>query len=398
MVVSMSVMGGDKFIAGYLGLSVGASGMFLQGYLDEKARIDGKVFAFSSGRRIPGKRCGKTYISAGYKCRSGSAGAGSESAKELARRSRIAKGLKLKEDTPPSTKTAMPKLRQDALLTNDPRAEGFYDGALDALGTISDGAGERVSRIKALINDLGFQCVTFDKIGSSLDEKENLINQIKNKDKDVTWANYMEVEEFNTNLLQDLQGKLSRTKSANRKAQLQAQISEVKDVIDDQKKRRLSEMLPRSTAAGTAFPSSGHIGISTMNLTRSTEPWKVNIDAIKNVSNRIFDNPGQASTFAHEVETRQFLDKAGDDALLVYLHEMGHLMQFAARDQAGADVFPKGSLDSAVTSYGKTNNREYFAETFVAWTLDAKRLQATDPQGFELIETAMSALEKKKNG
>jgi hypothetical protein len=51
-----------------------------------------------------------------------------------------------------------------------------------------------------------------------------------------------------------------------------------------------------------------------------------------------------------------------------------------------------------VTSYGKTNNREYFAETFVAWTLDAKRLQATDPQGFELIEMAMDALEKKKNG
>lgn len=87
------------FWAGYYGLRLDASDQFIQGYLDESRRLDGKLFAFSSGRRIPGKKCGGTYISAGYKCQKENAGAGSESAKELAARSRAAKGLKPKADT-----------------------------------------------------------------------------------------------------------------------------------------------------------------------------------------------------------------------------------------------------------------------------------------------------------
>jgi hypothetical protein len=69
------------------------SSAFRAGYMDEFRR-DLKLSSFSSGKKIPGKKCGGSYISAGYNCRKERTGPGSDSAAELADRARAAKGLK----------------------------------------------------------------------------------------------------------------------------------------------------------------------------------------------------------------------------------------------------------------------------------------------------------------
>lgn len=85
------------FWAGYYGIRADASDPFVQGYLDALERLDGRKTTFSTGKKIPGKKCGGAYISASYNCKKENTGAGSESAKNLAARARAAKGLKPKQ-------------------------------------------------------------------------------------------------------------------------------------------------------------------------------------------------------------------------------------------------------------------------------------------------------------
>ena len=70
---------------------------------------------------------------------------------------------------------------------------------------------------------------------------------------------------------------------------------------------------------------------------------------------------------------------------LVYIHEMGHQVHY----KAGTPSPPRGI--GSVTQYGAVNEREWFAEHFSLWLLDAEAYAQADPDGARFIEDTVRA-------
>jgi len=69
---------------------------------------------------------------------------------------------------------------------------------------------------------------------------------------------------------------------------------------------------------------------------------------------------------------------------VTYLHEMGHQVHFTAGTP------PRPGAAKNLSEYSQTNDREWFAEHFTAWMLDADEYRRYDPVGAEFIENAVN--------
>ena len=67
---------------------------------------------------------------------------------------------------------------------------------------------------------------------------------------------------------------------------------------------------------------------------------------------------------------------------------MGHQVQWAA------DLKRRPRDAKSLTKYGTTNDKEYFAEHFVAWVIDADSYRAFDPIGADYIEAEVNLASK----
>lgn len=86
----------------------------------------------------------------------------------------------------------------------------------------------------------------------------------------------------------------------------------------------------------------------------------------------------------------------GKDAafdLATYLHEVGHQIQWISEAE-DSSLATKAPRDKPVTRYGMTNNMENFAEGFTLWTLDAKGLKAKNPEMHDYIQESVAAAMK----
>ena len=72
------------------------------------------------------------------------------------------------------------------------------------------------------------------------------------------------------------------------------------------------------------------------------------------------------------------------DEMATYLHEIGHQVHYTI----GAPLFPE-EVAGSLTDYGATNSKEWFAEHFTAWMLDAEGYAKLDPVGAKFIEDSL---------
>jgi len=76
------------------------------------------------------------------------------------------------------------------------------------------------------------------------------------------------------------------------------------------------------------------------------------------------------------------------------LHEIGHQIHFWATNEAGDYA---RSLSKRLTVYGATNDKEYFAELFTAYSLNKKALKAFDEELHDRMEELLNMAIKSKN-
>ena len=74
------------------------------------------------------------------------------------------------------------------------------------------------------------------------------------------------------------------------------------------------------------------------------------------------------------------------ERFFVWLHELGHQVHFK-----GGTKNPPTGIAGSVTQYGATNNKEWFAEHFSLWLVDAPAYAEYDPVGAKFIEDTMRA-------
>jgi hypothetical protein len=65
-----------------------------------------------------------------------------------------------------------------------------------------------------------------------------------------------------------------------------------------------------------------------------------------------------------------------------YLHEMGHNVHLRAGYPAPS---PPKDIKGSVTDYGSKNEKEWFAEHFTLWMLDADAYEKVDPVGAQFV-------------
>jgi len=75
------------------------------------------------------------------------------------------------------------------------------------------------------------------------------------------------------------------------------------------------------------------------------------------------------------------------------LHEIGHQVHFWATNEAGDYA---RSLSKRITVYGATNDKEYFAELFTAYSLNKKALKAFDEELHDRMEELLNMAIKSK--
>ena len=75
------------------------------------------------------------------------------------------------------------------------------------------------------------------------------------------------------------------------------------------------------------------------------------------------------------------------------LHEIGHQVHFWATNEAGDYA---RSLSKKLTVYGETNDKEYFAELFTAYSLNKKALKAFDEELHDRMEELLDMALKSK--
>lgn len=102
-------------------------------------------------------------------------------------------------------------------------------------------------------------------------------------------------------------------------------------------------------------------------------------DLIKTNIREVLNAPvgRQFGTFSENSES------SSDEALIVYLHEMGHQLHYSAGlPRVDENVL----LLRASTLYASTNDREYAAEHFIPWAITPEAFRKADPSGYDFVD------------
>lgn len=162
-----------------------------------------------------------------------------------------------------------------------------------------------------------------------------------------------------------------------------AHLNQVRQGLEYQPEWTNTDLLQRSIPSskevlGFTRPDINHVVIS---VEAQKTPFRLSGADMQRAMDRTFkaaieyedgdDLPWSISDVAPNKETAEFI---------TYLHEMGHQIHYSVNKP----LFPEevGSLND----YGASNSREWFAEHFVAWTLDAQGYAQLDPAGARFIE------------
>jgi hypothetical protein len=215
-------------------------------------------------------------------------------------------------------------------ITSNPRySKTSLNDALGALNT--PGASERVALFQQFVNQYKTQVVLYDVDGRDLPQ----FNRVKSALRDQSWADG-----------------------------------------DMDELRRLTGRVNGSE--GYTGRHLNHVVIETTG--RSEGPFAINPRILNSQAQSVIDrsNSGQES-FAVDVarhrDTHEFL---------VYLHEMGHQVHYK-----GGSPNPPANIAGSVTDYGAVNEKEWFAEHFSLWLLDANAYRTVDPVGAQFIEDTL---------
>lgn len=116
--------------------------------------------------------------------------------------------------------------------------------------------------------------------------------------------------------------------------------------------------------------------------------WKPDAKSMEQIADGLYGEKGWSASSAGQGKDKI---SAATRNFVTYMHEMGHQVHYAA----GLPAMPKGA--KTLTEYSETNDKEYFAEHFAAWMIDADRFTKYDPIGAKFIEeTVDRAIKAKK--
>ena len=237
---------------------------------------------------------------------------------------------------------AKPKLPADHTITINPRINSDrIDAALDSIPTA--GASDRVSLLRQFFAKHDIQAVFHDSNMPLDDHVQNVAKLLKLKPRGMSLGAITKAHPGTygyTN--QGWKHVTIATNSQGQSAPFEVGKARLRSLVDDLTAARLSD--------GTPFE------------------WSTSQVA--------------------QGDTRDFL---------TYLHETGHQVHYRAgyvsRFNPATKVWedksfrPQGS--KAITEYAQTNDKEWFAESFAAWMVDAEAYKKFDPTGAEFIEKTL---------
>jgi SPP1 gp7 family putative phage head morphogenesis protein len=118
-------------------------------------------------------------------------------------------------------------------------------------------------------------------------------------------------------------------------------------------------------------------------ISRRDKPfWNPRSGRWPNDTERAWSFSGQASTrggFAYGPDHEMFL---------TWIHEIGHQVDYRYQARFGGRRIPKERV--RLTEYSASNDKEWFAEHFVAWVLNRRALLKIDAEAVKIIEDAVA--------
>lgn len=247
-----------------------------------------------------------------------------------------------------STGRVGPSISPKNVISNDPRfSSAALNNALDQIQ--SEGAAERLSMMRSVIEAQGIQAVWGSKSGGNA----KLMAKIENPGRQV-----------NNSL---------------------AYIDELMARGSKKAAQRLKKRLINSTvgalpgASGYTFEGSRHV-VVTSGRHGSYTDFKVSPQEMQSIADKVLSPADGKRAFS---VSSQGKGAAGD--LATYLHEVGHQIKWIAAPTAAAP------MAKTVSSYGATNENEFFAEAFALWVLDAKGLKSKNPEVYQYVNDSVEA-------
>ena len=236
------------------------------------------------------------------------------------------------------------------------RRSASYDSRNGA-GVQSEGAAERLSSVRSVIESQGIQAVF--RGASTSGGNRKLVDGIENKG-----LKYAKTSEF-----------IARLESEGRPPKS----------LDKLRKDRDAELVGgRARVMGYTRPTNRHVVVSS-EKNGAYSSFSVTSSEMQAIADQTFNTADGKIPFG----TVSFAKGAASD-LMTYLHEVGHQVHYISESK-DPSLAAKGRKTKPVTKYGATNDKENFAEGFSLWTLDAKGLKAKNPEMHDYIQESVTA-------
>lgn len=360
------------------------SDSFSQGYLDA-LRLDAPKSQRPGKNCKIGFPCGDSCISKAKSCRKVLPG-------QFATAAEWVRSQRPKPTPPAPTQPAPPppaetptaqtptRLPENHVVSSDARiTRESLDAALDQLGQASEGGAERVAMFRQFIAQQGIQSAWNDKSSKTKNRLEAMMSGLEDSPR------IMSTVERAKQLLEKV-----RTEAPQHVKYYEKEVATLKQRI---LRRRLSS----KRAVGFTFEDSRYV-VTMTDSKVSPKTFSTPAADIKAFSRSFFNFAEEgpqlfsASTTARYSESP---DRMNMKVLTTYLHEMGHQIHYVA----GMPSRPQSVRQNGktLTEYSRTNEKEFFAEHFAAWMLDANRYKQIDPMGARYIEESVAlALSKPR--
>lgn len=161
----------------------------------------------------------------------------------------------------------------------------------------------------------------------------------------------------------------------------------------------LAQIMPVPGAPGVSGATANGYGYTMIRLNKYSKPMdRQTFDKYRLAMNKqvrrgessLFREPNlgpELPKFTHELTHETLTFKASDFLWLdTFIHEMGHQVHF----MGGQPVY-RGKDGYSPSKYGDTSPQEWFAETFLAYTVAPNALKKVSPTAYNFVETVLEA-------
>lgn len=265
-------------------------------------------------------------------------------------------------------------LKADHITSSDSRiTTAALDKALDAIAT--PGGAERVAVFRALVNQLEIRAVFNDRDKPNADGG-SLLRAVDPK------------SPAGKKMIETL-----RKKKAEAEARFPDDPARVNAVMRAYR-NALADRLVGAPDGDGKYKANGYTSEGMKHVVvfsdskRSPATFEVKPADLKAASDRLLNTAGSSDTESWSVSKGANQRNAAN--LITYLHEVGHQIHYSA----GTPSPPRGA--SRFSKYSKTNDKEYFAEHFALWMLDAEGFRRKNPAGAKFIEDSVARAARQK--